>query len=198
MASIFKVSNGTLSPSHASYFSDSLFWFCFDRFLWLYCMHAKSIQSCPTLCNPLDCNPPDSSVLGNSPCKNTGVGCHVLLQGIFLTQGSNLCLLCLLNWEACSLPRGPPEESHDYIGPTQIIQDNLPIFKACNLNSSCKILCPIKVWTSLEFSQIWGLGYGYLWGTSILLTVPFISLYIAEKTINLFGIMLSPKWQNIE
>ena len=29
----------------------------------------------------------------DSPCKNTGVGCHALLQGIFLTQGSNLSLL---------------------------------------------------------------------------------------------------------
>ena len=31
--------------------------------------------------------------------KNTGVGCHVLLQGIFPTQGSNPCLLCLLHWQ---------------------------------------------------------------------------------------------------
>ena len=29
----------------------------------------------------------------NSPGKNTGVGCHCLLQGIFMTQGSNPCLL---------------------------------------------------------------------------------------------------------
>ena len=35
----------------------------------------------------------------DSPGKNTGVGCHALLQGIFLTQGSNLCLLCLLCWQ---------------------------------------------------------------------------------------------------
>ena len=27
-------------------------------------MHAKSLQSCPTLCNAMDCNPPGSSVLG--------------------------------------------------------------------------------------------------------------------------------------
>ena len=46
-------------------------------------------QSCPTLCNPRDCSPPGSSVHGDSACKNTGVGCHALLQGIFLTQGSN-------------------------------------------------------------------------------------------------------------
>ena len=35
------------------------------------------------------CSPPGSSVHGDSPAKNTGVGCHALLQGIFPTQGSN-------------------------------------------------------------------------------------------------------------
>ena len=40
----------------------------------------------------------------DSPGKNTGIGCYALLQGIFLTQGSNLCLLCLLHWQVCSLP----------------------------------------------------------------------------------------------
>ena len=48
------------------------------------------LQSCPILCNPMDCRPPGSSVHEDSPGKNTGVGCHALLQGIFLTQGSNL------------------------------------------------------------------------------------------------------------
>ena len=45
--------------------------------------------SCLTLCNPMDCSPPGSSVHGDSPGKNTGVSCHALLQGIFPTQGSN-------------------------------------------------------------------------------------------------------------
>ena len=44
-------------------------------------------QSCPTLCNPMDCSLPGSSVHGDSPGKNTGVGCHDLLQEIFPTQG---------------------------------------------------------------------------------------------------------------
>ena len=38
------------------------------------------------------------------PGKNNGVGCYALLQEIFLNQGSNPCLLCLLNWQASSLP----------------------------------------------------------------------------------------------
>ena len=40
----------------------------------------------------------------DSAGKNTGVGCHALLQEIFLTQGSNPRLLCLLQWQADSLP----------------------------------------------------------------------------------------------
>ena len=46
-------------------------------------------QSCPILCNPMDCSLPGSSVHSDSPGKNTGVGCHALLLGIFPTQGSN-------------------------------------------------------------------------------------------------------------
>ena len=38
-----------------------------------------------------------------SPGKNAGVGCHFLLQGIFLTQGSNLHFLCLLNCQVDTL-----------------------------------------------------------------------------------------------
>ena len=45
--------------------------------------------SCLTLCDPMGCSPPDSSVHGDSPGKNTGVGGHALLQGLFLTQGLN-------------------------------------------------------------------------------------------------------------
>ena len=50
-------------------------------------------QSCLTLCDPTDCSPLGSSVHGDSPGKNTGVGCHALFHGIFPTQGSNPGLL---------------------------------------------------------------------------------------------------------
>ena len=65
-------------------------------------------QSCPTLCHPMDYSPPGSSVHGDSPGKNTGVGFYALLQGIFLTQGLNPHLLCLLHWQADSLPLVSP------------------------------------------------------------------------------------------
>ena len=45
-------------------------------------------QSCPTLCDPMDCSLPGASVRGNSPGKNTGVSCHSY-SGIFPTQWSN-------------------------------------------------------------------------------------------------------------
>ena len=46
----------------------------------------------------------------DTPGKNFGVGCHFLLQGIFLTQGSNPHHLCLLHWQAGSLLLVPPEK----------------------------------------------------------------------------------------
>ena len=54
-------------------------------------MGAKSFQSCPGFCDPMDCSYQAPLSLGFSS-KNTRVGCYVL-QGIFLTQGSHLCLL---------------------------------------------------------------------------------------------------------
>ena len=53
-----------------------------------FCAHAGlGVQLCLTLCNPMDCSPPGSSVLGFLS-KITEVGNHFLLQGIFLTQRS--------------------------------------------------------------------------------------------------------------
>ena len=54
---------------------------------------------CLILCNVMDCGQSGSSVHGNFPGKNTLVGCHFIFQGIFLTQGLNLHLLCLLHWQ---------------------------------------------------------------------------------------------------
>ena len=50
-------------------------------------------QSCLTIDDPMYYSPPGSSVHEDSPGKNTGVGCHAPLQGIFPTQRSNPDLL---------------------------------------------------------------------------------------------------------
>ena len=71
------------------------------------CMHAKSLHLCPTLCNPVDCSPPSSSVHGILQAILEW-GCHALLQGIFHTQGSSPGLLHLLHWQEGSLPLASP------------------------------------------------------------------------------------------
>ena len=50
----------------------------FWRLLCAY-LHAKSLQSCSTVRDPVDCSLPGSSVHGDSPGKNAGGGCHALL-----------------------------------------------------------------------------------------------------------------------
>ena len=65
---------------------------------------CSDAQLCPTLCAPMDCSPLGSSVHGDSLGKNTGVGCHFLLKGIFLTQESNPSLL---HWQVDCLPLMP-------------------------------------------------------------------------------------------
>ena len=59
---------------------------CRVPFMTSLCVSAKSLQSCPTLCDPMDCSTRLLCPRG-SPGKNAGMGCHALLQGIFLTQG---------------------------------------------------------------------------------------------------------------
>ena len=64
-------------------------------------------ESCPTRCHH-GLWPAMLLCPWDSPGKNTGVDCHALLQQIFPTQGSNLCLLRLLHWQAGSLTLAPP------------------------------------------------------------------------------------------
>ena len=77
----------------------------------------------------------------DSPGKNTGVGCPARLQGIFLTQGSNPHLLCLLHWQVGTLPLALPGKpiylsnrdrySYRYLGPR--IQNEVKSF-SCSLD----------------------------------------------------------------
>ena len=57
------------------------------------CVVAQSVQ----LFNSTECSLPGSSGHGDSPGKSTGMGCHALLQGIFLTQGLQPPFLYLLH-----------------------------------------------------------------------------------------------------
>ena len=61
---------------------------------WFVCMHTMLGL---TLCNPMDCSLPGTSIHEISPGKNTGVGCHFLLQGIFPNRNQNYisCVSCI-------------------------------------------------------------------------------------------------------
>ena len=77
------------------------------------------VQVAPAVSNslwPHGLWPPRRLCPGDFPGKNTGVGCYALLQGIFLTQGSNTPLLHLLHWQAGSLPLAPPGSPNWIIG----------------------------------------------------------------------------------
>ena len=56
---------------------------------------AKSLQLCPTLCNPIDGSPPGPPRPWDSPGKNTGVGCHFLLQ---YTYGYLILFKCYISF----------------------------------------------------------------------------------------------------
>ena len=81
-----------------------------------YLLHAMCLclvaQSCPTLCNPVDCRQSGSSVHGDFPGKNIGVGCHALLQGILPTQRSNPSLLHCRWILYCLTHQGSHSQSH--------------------------------------------------------------------------------------
>ena len=93
---------GPLVNSHCSFWHMSNIWQSFlpDKLnsLWLLVNIISDVlclvaQSRSTFCDPMDCSPPGSSVHVDFPGKNTGVGSHALLQGIFPTQGLNWGLL---------------------------------------------------------------------------------------------------------
>ena len=71
--------------------------------------------------------------------KNTGVGSHALLQGIFLTQGLNLHLLCLLHWQPSIW--WPNYWAKDYLFYTPSLFPQLSLF-------------PLQFLTQAHFSSI--------------------------------------------
>ena len=78
----------------------------FGEFCVCCCMHVCSVMSDSV--RPRRAGPARLLCPWDSPGKNTGVGCHFILQGIFSAQGWNTCLLDFLHWQAGSLPLAPP------------------------------------------------------------------------------------------
>ena len=97
----------------------------------------------------MDCGPPGSSVHGDSPGKNTGVGCHALLQGIYPTQGLNPGVLCFLHcrwilYHQCHL------EIHNFLKDDLLYTSNW-ITKWCfNFVVFYSFKCHMLFWTILS------------------------------------------------
>ena len=109
---------------------------------------AKSHQSCPTLCDPIDGSPPGSRPW-DSPGKNTGVGCHFLLQCMKVKSESEVAQLCptLSNPMDCSLPGS----SVHGIFQARVLEWSAVAFSG---NSTVLLLLPVDLAFSLSSSQL--------------------------------------------
>ena len=90
----------------------------------------------------MECSPPDSSVHGDSPDKNSGVSCQALLQGIFLTQGSNPHLLhCRWILLLLSYQGSPPNQLYTRIivSVNFVQHDNSYLFSSLNFYQNSKV-----------------------------------------------------------
>ena len=133
---------------------------------------AVCAQPCLTLCHPMDGSPPGSSVHGDSPGKNTGVGCHALLQGIFPTQVS--CIKA-----DSSLSESPGK---------QIANNGLryffffPIYKWCfpiNMILQNLLRMPLHLQDFGVITSFWGgVGMFLFWIVAIIWVVPRLSCFI--------------------
>ena len=98
--------------------------FCHTTTQIIHAVLSSVAQSCLIHRGPMDCNPPGCSVCGVSSGKNTGVGCHALLQGIFPSQGSNPTSPSL---QVSSLPSEPPGVlKNTGVGSLFLLQGNFP------------------------------------------------------------------------
>ena len=74
-------------------------------------MHAKSFQSCPTLCDPMDCSPPGSSVQGILQARILEWDAMPSSRVSSQPKDQTHIFLCLLHWQEGSLPLVPPGKS---------------------------------------------------------------------------------------
>ena len=97
----------------------------------IYSVCVKSLQLRPTLCDPVDSSLPGSLCPWEFPGKNTAVGCHALLQGIFPIQGLNLRFLSLLHCQAGSLPPVPHGKPWSTAGVSKRWPDSQILLTTC-------------------------------------------------------------------
>ena len=125
-------------------------------------------RSCPTLCDPMDCSLPGSSVHGDCPSENPGASCHALLQGIFPTQGLNPSLPhCRQILQHLSHQRGPKVSRHHSCLPRHpnTVSESVSTSVTCNslqpmdcspLGSSVPEIFQSRIleWVDFPFSRV--------------------------------------------
>ena len=132
----------------------------------IFLCYAKSLQSCPTLCDPIDGSPPGSPVPGILQGKNTGVGCHFLLQCMKVKSESEVAQSCptLSDPMDCS----PPGSSVHGIFQARVLE-----------------------WGAIAFSDNFSIAkfnsHDELFWNCVLFKVIFIFIYLFLEIIYLFG-----------
>ena len=132
------------------------------------------VRSCPALCSLMDCSPPGSSLHGTAQARTLEGGCHLLLQGIFLTQGSNL------HWQVDSSPLcgGPGVKfwpTSNTQGMTEVRQHHAGSFSTSQIN-----------WKVLQQGKQ---GWAFYWITAMerskgpwRRTLPFLWVAVTESS----------------
>ena len=152
-------------------------------------MYAKSLQSCPTLCNPMNCSGLARLLCPwDSPGKNTGVGCHALLQQMFPIQGLNPGLLNCRQIPYCLSHQGSPGVQFSSVAQSCPILCN-PM--DCSTPGFCSRLpcpsptprvyshsCPLSQWCHLTISTC----YPLLLPPSI---IPSIRVFSNESVLHI-------------
>ena len=85
-------------------------------------VRAKLFQSCPTLCSPVDYSPPSPSVYGDSPARILELVAVPSPRESSRPRDQTPCLLCLLHWQAGSLPLAPPGKPYLLYNITQFFE----------------------------------------------------------------------------
>ena len=100
---------------------------------------AKSLQSCPTLCDPMDCRPTRLLHPWDFPGKSTGAGCHFLLQCMKVKSESEVA-------QSCPTPSNPMD-----CRPTRIL---CPWdFPGKSTGVSCHVLLHIALTYSFSYLE---------------------------------------------
>ena len=112
------------------------------------CVRSKLLQLCWILFDPMDCSLSASSVCGNSPGENTGVGHHALLQGNLPDSGIELMSPAFPASQAgCLLPAQPGWEAH-------ILHQDFSNIDTCT-RIHLRILKKFRLWSGSSEQGLW-------------------------------------------